>query len=350
MFFFDSQYVNLLGIIITLLAIMSYKLKAVYAKCSKDMSSKIIIITGSSAGIGKETARDLLAKGATVIFACRDKSKTLSIIKNITNELNEKNAYFIELNLNNFKSVNLFVKEFSNKFNKLDILINNAGVMNEKLYITEDGLEDTLKTNHVSHMLLSSLLLKYFKYSEDPRIINLGSVIHHLAYDSEDYFSFEENKYKTMFSYSVSKAANIFFTEIIKKFSEEKLKENEIKSVCVHPGIVNSEITRVYGKNVFIRYLLNIFGKPLMYLIFKDEVMGAQTSLHVSYVDKSELVSGGYYCDCKLQMTSQKLKKDNLEKKIHEISLKAIKRSQVYQDNLNDEDFVKFLNFVESKI
>jgi len=89
------------------------------------MNNKIVIVTGSSAGLGEETAKDLLNKGAKVIFVCREKNKTLNVINQITNESNKDNVIFIELNLISLKTVANFENDFSKKFDKLDLLINN---------------------------------------------------------------------------------------------------------------------------------------------------------------------------------------------------------------------------------
>jgi 3-oxoacyl-ACP reductase-like protein len=91
----------------------------------RSLENQIAIITGASAGLGKETAKDLLKNGATVIFACRNEAKTLAVIKSITDKDTIKNAHYMNLNLSSFNSVEKFVNEFSKKFDKLDLLINN---------------------------------------------------------------------------------------------------------------------------------------------------------------------------------------------------------------------------------
>ena len=105
----------------------------------KDLTGKLIIVTGSSDGIGLETAKELLNSNAKVIFACRNKNKTESIINNFPERI-KKNAIFIPLNLDSFKSIKNFADEIKSKFPKIDILINNAGMSSlGKIYKTEDG-------------------------------------------------------------------------------------------------------------------------------------------------------------------------------------------------------------------
>ena len=118
-----------------------------------DLRGKVVVITGSSAGIGKETARGLAKLGATVVFACRDKDKTLKVIENIKQETKNSNLIFQHLNLSDFKSVVSFNEHFRENFNKIDILINNAGVIHSK--IDDDGKDIMFKTNHLGHFLLT---------------------------------------------------------------------------------------------------------------------------------------------------------------------------------------------------
>ena len=123
-----------------------------------NVSAKIIIFTGSSDGIGKEAALQLVKDGAIVIFACRNKEKTLAVINEIHDEKLKKNAIFMELNLSSFESVKKFVKEFKSKFQRLDILVNNAAIVLQNYTLTEDNIESTLQTNTFSPMILTQSL------------------------------------------------------------------------------------------------------------------------------------------------------------------------------------------------
>ena len=340
---------NIIYILITLVIIRIY-CNGPRTKESKNMKDKIVIITGSSAGLGKETARDLLNKGAKVIFACRDKEKTLRVINKVTNEFNKKNAVFIHLNLTSFKSVNLFVQEFSKKFDKLDLLINNAGIINEKLIFTEDNLENTIQTNHISHFALTGLLLKFLKKSEDPRIINLSSLAHNWINNSYDYFSFTEKSYSMFIIYGISKAANVFFTETLKEFSENKKEFSKLKIACVHPGPCFTEFTRIEGKPLWFKVLMLLLGHVCMSLFIKDEFMGAQTTLHCCYIDREKLENGAYYKDCDVAVKGNKMRKFDLEKKINKLTYDAVFNSVVYQDNINrNNEFSQFMEFFKMK-
>ena len=140
----------------------------------KDLTGKLIIITGSSDGIGLETAKDLLKSNAKVIFACRNKNKTEGIINSFPENM-KKNAIFIQLELESFKSIENFAKEIKSKYPKIDILINNAGLSSwGNIYKTEDGYMNVYQVNYLGNALLTLLLLEHFNEKES-KIINISS-------------------------------------------------------------------------------------------------------------------------------------------------------------------------------
>ena len=140
----------------------------------KDMTGKLIIVTGSSDGIGLETAKDLLQSNAKVIFACRNKNKTESVINTLPENL-RKNAIFEQLDLSSFKSIENFVKEVKAKYDKIDILINNGLSSFGNIYKTEDGYMNVYQVNYLGNVLLTILLLDHFNEKES-KIISLSSV------------------------------------------------------------------------------------------------------------------------------------------------------------------------------
>ncbi|KAL7493086.1 hypothetical protein ACHAWT_003285 [Skeletonema menzelii] len=242
----------------------------------------IAIITGSNTGVGFETAQGLAQRGYHVILACRSRQKGLDaaekINKHIITSCTEQNskiagkASFLQpLDLASFASIRSFCKAFSEKYDQLNILVNNAGI-NSQGDVTEDGLEMCFQSNFVGHFLLTKLLIpclqnakntyKNNEYKDEAgRIVNLSSVTHHFAPSNErthhpnDCVSLPENngihdKHFWLGSampggstatYRESKLASILFTiELNKRFGSEK----GIRSISVNPGSVSSDIWR----------------------------------------------------------------------------------------------------------
>ncbi len=183
------------------------------------VEGKIIIFKGASDGIGKEAALQLVHDGASVIFACRNKEKTLAAISELKDEKLISKATFIELDLSSFESVKKFVKEFKQKFQKLDILVNNAALINQTYQLTSDGIEASLQTNTFSPMILTQFLSEHLENSKG-KVINVSGKIFYMFKREKDYFNsikageydFEKAKYSGLNQYSYSKLGNVFFT------------------------------------------------------------------------------------------------------------------------------------------
>jgi len=274
------------------------------------VEGKIIIFTGASDGIGKEAALQLVRDGAKVVFACRNKEKTESAIKELKNEKWEKNAFFIELDLSSFESVKKFVKTFKQNFQRLDILVNNAALVNQNYQLTQDGIEATLQTNTFSPMILTQLLRDYIQNSKG-KVINVTGKIFYIFKREKEYFDnlkigeydFEKNNYSGIYQYSYSKLGNVFFTKYLNK--------KGINSTTLHPGVINTSLTRDM-KGIFW-FFFKIIRYPLFMLFSKSKYMGAQTILHLCYAENEEFQSGEYYEDNKItKLKDWVLNEDNL--------------------------------------
>ncbi len=278
-------------------------------KIAHDMSGKLIIITGSSSGLGKFTALELITKGAKVIFACRNETKTKNIFKEISDDKKHL-AIYENLDLSSFKSVINFSNNIKEKYPKIDILMNNAGASPVNFKITEDGFESCIQGNFLGHVLLTYLLLEHMNVNS--RIINLSSLGHNYCvfnreritkiYDNEyiekNYFS---SSLRKDFLYHITKLMMIYFTQGLSNY----LSKNNIsiKTVCLHPGVVNNEFMNFYFNNMFIKIIYKLFY-PIFVLCMKNTEEGSQTQLYLSYLDYGELASGRYYADCKFEKIS----------------------------------------------
>jgi retinol dehydrogenase-12 len=269
---------------------------------SANLTDKVIIVTGATAGIGKEAALALLEKGAKVVFACRDEIRTNTLINTIQNLKMRSNAYFIKLDLASFRSIKSFVKEFIMRFGKVDILINNAGG-NFDTYSECFGIEMTMLTNHVGPVYLTNLLLNYF--NTNAKIINVASLAHTFCTRSilNEWVSdrVDGNSYKFWFMYSLSKLANIAHAKYLNNVFNER--GMGIKAAALHPGTVRTEFFSRY-QSWFMKFLV-ILSIPVFYMFFKGPVEGAQTTLHLAYMNYEEFINGGYYSDCRPKNTTE---------------------------------------------
>lgn len=194
-----------------------------------------------------------------------------------------------------------FEFRFLQEEKRLDILINNAGVMALPKSLTKDGFETQLGVNHLGHFLLTNLLLDILKKSAPSRIVNVSSMAYKYGEINRDDLNSEKsyNKYK---AYSQSKLANVLFTEELAK----RLKETGVTANALHPGVVKTELGR-YLVNSYVKKVLD----PFTYFMFKTAKSGAQTTLRVALDPELEKVTGQYFADCKIQKIPNKIVRKN---------------------------------------
>lgn len=161
-----------------------------------DQKGRVAIVTGSSSGIGYETARVLAAKNATVIIAVRNLEKGQSALEKIRGQHPEADVRIMELDLASLESVRRFSEEFRKNFSQLDLLINNAGVMMPPYSKTADGFELQFETNHLGHFALTGLLLDLILKTKNSRIITVSSTAHRAGKLDFDDLNCEKHKYK----------------------------------------------------------------------------------------------------------------------------------------------------------
>jgi len=210
------------------------------------LSGKIVLITGANTGIGKETALEIVSRGATVILGCRNLMAAREAMIDIGKQFPNAKMIAMELDLSSLKSVREFAKTFKSKYDKLDILINNAGVYKasaEKRETTEDGFEIHMGVNHLGHFLLTQLLLEPLKKAAPSRIVTVSSMVHlSEKLDLDDLMS-EKRKFKNSTPnplYCNSKFANVLFTHELAK----RLENTGVKTYVLCPGIVRTDIFR----------------------------------------------------------------------------------------------------------
>jgi len=215
-------------------------------KYKHNIKDKIFVVTGSNAGIGWETARVLMLNGGKVILACRDTDKAKILLEDLKKHHNDIKYDLLKLDLSSFDSIKEFGKEFNEKYDSLNVLINNAGVMLCPYWKTKEDHEMQFGTNHIGHFLLTNLLFNKLMSTNNPRIINVSSTAHTTPYKNGINFDDIkcEKSYSSMNSYGTSKLSNILFTkELHKRYNSKGLI-----AISLHPGVIKTELGRHLNK------------------------------------------------------------------------------------------------------
>jgi NAD(P)-dependent dehydrogenase (short-subunit alcohol dehydrogenase family) len=240
--------------------------------------SKVAIVTGCNTGIGRETARDLVAQGFAVVFACRDKAKAEQAMKEIEFEVGagpdaKGSLHFIQLDNARMKSVKDFAAAFRKQFSTLHALVLNAGTgyVKREDRVTEDGFDTQFQVNYLAHFLLTQLLLPVLKKTPGARVVALSSVTHRNRTATDDW---EKHAKKTdVTSYPSSKLALAYL-------AFELPARTGVAAVAVNPGAVMSDIWRWMKPT-----LVNKVKKGVMSCLFLTPAQGSVTSVYAATAD-----------------------------------------------------------------
>ena len=340
-----ARWLALLAIVPFVIPCVTYLMHILYfagTNCdSKAMlTGKTVIVTGANTGIGKTTALDMAARGARVILACRNAARALPALKEIQESTKNRNIVFMELDLASLQSVRDFAQLFLEKEKRLDILINNAGLItSDEPKLSKDGIELTIAVNHLGPFLLTNLLLDIMKKSgPGTRIVNVSSGLYnmanpaafrdfdllrtdgtsnfhesinfdHMGDDYREFLSYVPVGIKRWFlrkmtprmiRYNNSKLANVLFTIELAK----RLASTGITSYVLHPGVIKTEIGVERNPSAEnkpsikdIAASVGQFLNPFKHLL-KTLEGGAQTTICCAVSEKLSHESGLYYSDC----------------------------------------------------
>ncbi|MGM0620833.1 MAG: oxidoreductase [Bacteroidota bacterium] len=251
-----------------------------------DLSGKVIIVTGGNSGLGFESVKAFTAKGAEVILASRSIGKGEKAKAEIIQQHPEGKIKVAELDLADLDSVRRFAKNYQQNHNRLNVLLNNAGIMTTPYFKTKDGFEGQVGTNHLGHFALTGLLLPVLKKTLQSRVVNVSSSAHKQGKMDFDNLLFENGKgYSPMKAYGRSKLANLLFTYELQHF----FKANNFNSISVaaHPGLSQTELFRYLDEKWYFRLV-----RPLFQALSQHGKMGALPQIRAA-VDPS--VKGGEY-------------------------------------------------------
>jgi NAD(P)-dependent dehydrogenase (short-subunit alcohol dehydrogenase family) len=205
-----------------------------------DLSGKVAVVTGASAGLGVETSRTLAAAGAEVVMLGRDVSKLEQAAQEIKSAHPEVTLHTIGMDLADLDSVRAAAAQVLALHSKIDLLINNAGIMACSYGLTNFGYELQFGTNHVGHFLFTCLLVPAVVQAAPARIINLSSGGHKICDIDLDDINYESRPYEKWAAYGQSKTANVLFSVAL----SNRLLEKGVQVFAVHPGTIRTELRR----------------------------------------------------------------------------------------------------------
>jgi NAD(P)-dependent dehydrogenase (short-subunit alcohol dehydrogenase family) len=257
-----------------------------------DMQGKTVVVTGGNSGIGFETAAALASMGARVLVTARNADKGRAAVAALTQRLSgEGRVQLVVFDLADLASVRQGAAEILDQAPRIDVLVNNAGLVLTERAETVDGYEATFAINHLGPFLLTNLLLERIAASTPSRVVNVASTAHNAARKGIPFDDLQSAEhYRGMRVYGQSKLANILFTlELARRFEGSGVTANSL-----HPGTVRTG----YGSDGDARGLLAL-GIKIASPFFLSPAKGARTAVYLASSPEVEGVSGQYFVKCK---------------------------------------------------
>lgn len=266
-----------------------------------NLNNKTLIISGATNGIGKAAIKELAKKKPKIFFTYRNKILADNLIAEIKKELPECEIEGVYCDFSSQESIRKCTEEINNASKVIDILINNAGVVNTSYQETLDGIENTFAVNHIGYFLFTNLLLEKMKGIAEARIINVSSAAHGFIKKIQwEDINFRNNFRQGLKVYSQSKLANMLFT----RYLAIKLSTENISVNAIHPGGVNTELG---GQNK------TWYSKPLKLILkpfFRSPLKGAGSIIYLA-TKQDDGITGEYFVDSKVAKSTSYSK--NLE-------------------------------------
>jgi NAD(P)-dependent dehydrogenase (short-subunit alcohol dehydrogenase family) len=267
---------------------------------------KIAMVTGANSGMGKATVAALADRGFTVIMICRSKARGETALQELLEKKN-RDIILMQCDLGQMDDIRRFTVEFKSHYSRLDVLINNAGVISLDRRETYDGLEEQFGVNHIGHFLLTLRLLNLMERGS--RIVVVASGAHKVGKIHFDDYNLKKG-FNVVKAYGQSKLANVLFAREL----AVRVKARGITVNCCHPGAVATSmgIDRITGFGSQITGLL----KP----VFLTPEEGAKTAIYLATSPEGGKVTGKYFYRCQMSTTSQAAKSRKLAQKLFELS------------------------------
>ncbi|MDB5353482.1 MAG: dehydrogenase, short-chain alcohol dehydrogenase like protein [Planctomycetota bacterium] len=314
------------------------------------MAGKICLVTGATAGIGEVTARELARRGATVVVVGRSQERCEATVEAIRRDTGNDAVEFLRADLSSQEEVRRLAKEFLDRHDRLDVLINNAGALFATRRESVDGIEMTFALNHLAYFLLTNLLLDTIKASAPARIVNIASDAHEMVKD----FDFDDpqgrSRYRrlgadgqsklaiarytflapfahpALVQYAQSKLANLLFTYEL----AGRLEGTGVTVNAVHPGFVATNFTAGNG-------LFGWFMRRWASLLAMSPENGAKTSIYLATSPEVDGVTGQYFAKQKPIASSPASRDESAARRLWQLSEELTGLSASRKDDAGDE-------------
>ena len=279
------------------------------------MKDKVVLVTGANSGIGKAASLALAKMGATIVMVARSKERGEAARSEIIRKSQNNAVDLLLADLSSLKSVRILASEFQKKYSQLHVLINNAGLFNQRRRVSADGYENTFATNYLAPFLLTNLQLDLLKASAPSQIINVSSVGHYNGHINFDDLTLE-NDYGGWKAYGQSKLALVLFTHELAK----KLQGTGVTVNAVHPGTVATNIwSRPLGPVGFIMAL------PKMFMTSPEQ--GAETIVYLASSPDAKGLNGEYVEKRKVKKSSDESYDEEIAQRLWDVSAKLTRLS-----------------------
>ena len=279
-------------------------------------NNKTILITGATNGIGKAAAIKFAESAKSIAFTYRNE-ELAEDLKNEMQKINPNlsiNSFFCDFSVQD--SIRECADKIKNDLKAIDLLINNAGVVNTEYSETIDGIENTFAVNHLGYFLFTNLLLDLVKKESESRIINVSSAAHHFVKGMQwDDINYKDDFKMGLKAYGQSKLGNILFTKQLAK----KLQKDGVTVNAIHPGGVNTSLGN--QNNSLLGRVLKIILKPF----FRSPLKGANTIIYLAEIDGLS-ITGAYWVDGRVAKTSHYSKNEAEAEKLWRLSEKLVNK------------------------
>jgi retinol dehydrogenase-14 len=276
------------------------------------MSGATVVVTGANAGVGLETAAGLVDLGARVVLTARDEAKGANAADRIRGRGGPGTVEVAPLDLASFASIRHFAREVAPGLGRLDVLVNNAGLVQLDHTVTEDGFETTFGVNHLGHFLLTTLLVDQLRSSAPARVVVVASLAHRSARSGLDFEDLQaERGYSPIGAYNRSKLANIYFTRELAR----RLAGSGVTANSLHPGFVASRLGRD-GDGGLLGNIAMTLGRPFAI----SPARGARTSIYLASSPAVADVTGQYFARCREARPSRVATDDDAARRLWSVS------------------------------